>query len=258
MFVYIIGNWFTLRAGNSIKIILPPFWKGVYCLRKEFAPQSEQMLSFKSILLFTKGFVCMNAGFQVGFTFSTFLCSYFYLPFFLKMPYYTYFEVIKHCIFFLSLASLAPSLSKSDQLYLSSHNAKAYKIFYFSCNSFSGTFILVFPFHGDVVLMFRENFVCVWYLFLSLKHSKHPYFPNFSWLKFLLLPYVFFFNFEPYFIPTFWMEGTWKPMNANRKPWKLWLFWWWKIYQVYIVLLKLIWFRSGLPKHLFIELKYNK
>ena len=42
-------------------------------------------------------------------------------------------------------------------------------------------------------------------------HSEHPYYhyisfeiPNFA---------LFFQNFEPYFIPTFLMEGTWKPVQ---------------------------------------------
>ena len=30
------------------------------------------------------------------------------------------------------------------------------------------TVIQLFPFHGDVVLLFRENFICLLYLFLSL------------------------------------------------------------------------------------------
>ena len=43
---------------------------------------------------------------------------------------------------------------------------KFMKYFYFSCNSFFGTFILVLPYHGDIVLLFREN------CFLILSFSK--------------------------------------------------------------------------------------
>ena len=46
---------------------------------------------------------------------------------------------------------------------------QVYKIFHFIWKSFFGTFILAFPFHGNVVLLFRESFVCLLYLFLSLK-----------------------------------------------------------------------------------------
>ena len=43
---------------------------------------------------------------------------------------------------------------------------KLMKYFYFSCNSFFETFILVFPYLGDIVLLFREN------CFLILSFSK--------------------------------------------------------------------------------------
>ena len=46
---------------------------------------------------------------------------------------------------------------------------KFIKYFYFSCNSFFGTFILAFPFHGNAVLLFRESTIWLLYLFLSLK-----------------------------------------------------------------------------------------
>ena len=74
----------------------------------------------------------LNAGFQADPTFPYFLCSYFPLHF-IKMPYYPYFlgqkffEVTK--MYFVSLlALLARSLEKSDQLYLSRHDIKVYKI----------------------------------------------------------------------------------------------------------------------------------
>ena len=79
---------------------------------------------------------------------------------------------------------------------------KFMKYFYFSCNSFFGTFILVFPYHGDIVLLFREN--C--FLILSFSksentqniptiptfHDLNSYFcPTFSKFWALLYPYFF-------------------------------------------------------------------
>ena len=46
---------------------------------------------------------------------------------------------------------------------------KFMKYFYFSCNFFFGTFILVFPYHGDIVLLFRENY----FLILSFSKSEN-------------------------------------------------------------------------------------
>ena len=40
---------------NLVKIVSVPFWKGVYCKRKEFAPKREQILFFKSTPIFEKG-----------------------------------------------------------------------------------------------------------------------------------------------------------------------------------------------------------
>ena len=34
-------------GGNSAKIILPPFWKGVYSKRKEFAPKGSKFFPFR-------------------------------------------------------------------------------------------------------------------------------------------------------------------------------------------------------------------
>ena len=44
------------------------------------------------------------------------------------------------------------------------------KYFYFSCISCFGKFILVFPFHGNVVLLSRENVVCL--LFIISFHKS--------------------------------------------------------------------------------------
>ena len=83
---------------------------------------------------------------------------------------------------------------------------KFIKYFYFSCNSFFEMFILVFPFHGNIVLLFRENFGSL-YLFQSLKTLRT------SLLSLLFMVEIptfalFFQNLEPYFIPTFLMKGT--------------------------------------------------
>ena len=32
------GDGYSFSVDNHIKIILPPFWKGVYSARKEFSP----------------------------------------------------------------------------------------------------------------------------------------------------------------------------------------------------------------------------
>ena len=72
---------------------------------------------------------------------------------------------------------------------------KFIKHFYFSCNSFSGPFILVFPFHGNTVLLFRENFVCLLYRFLNLKTLRMSLLFKIEIPAFVLL----FQNFEPYF-----------------------------------------------------------
>ena len=35
----VMGNWYTFKGDNSIKIAFAPFWKGVYSKKKEFAPK---------------------------------------------------------------------------------------------------------------------------------------------------------------------------------------------------------------------------
>ena len=61
---------------------------------------------------------------------------------------------------------------------------KFMKYFYFSCNSFFGTFILVFPYHGDVVLLFREN--C--FLILSFSMTEKTTIPTFHDLNSYFCP----------------------------------------------------------------------
>ena len=62
------------------------------------------------------------------------------------------------------------------------------KYFYFSCNFFFGTFILVFHYNGDVVLLFREN--C--FLILSFSKSENtqniPTIPTFHDLNSYFCP----------------------------------------------------------------------
>ena len=85
-------------------------------------------------------------AFKRALLFLAFLCSYFFLvQKCLKLPKF---------VIFSSLASLARSFEKSDQFNLSRHNEKFIKCFYFNWNSFFGTFILIFPFHGNIVLLF--------------------------------------------------------------------------------------------------------
>ena len=83
------------------------------------------------------------------------------------------------------------------------------KYFYFNCNSFFGTFILVFPYHGDVVLLFREN----WFLILSFSKSENtqniPTIPTFLDLNSYRLSSGPYFSYYSYFslllicVPTF-------------------------------------------------------
>ena len=40
-------NGYTSRGGNSVKLFLPPFWKGVYFNRKEFAPHGSKFFPFR-------------------------------------------------------------------------------------------------------------------------------------------------------------------------------------------------------------------
>ena len=66
----------------------------------------------------------------------------------------------------------------------------------------------------NVVLLFRENFVSFLCLFLSLKTLRTSLL---SLLFMIEIPTfaLLFQNLEPYFIPTFSMEGTWKPATSR-------------------------------------------
>ena len=119
-----------------------------------------------------------------------FLCSYFSLLFsenallsLLVSP--KMFEVTKNCNFFprsLEVCKKWINIIWAVTMLI--------KYFYFSCNSFFGTFILVFPYHGDIVLLFREN--CS--LILSFSKSENtqniPTIPTFH-------------DWNSYFCPTF-------------------------------------------------------
>ena len=110
------------------------------------------------------------AGFQAGPTFPTFpyffLCSFFSLLFFLKLPYYPYFLVKtvwsdRKLYIFSLLTSLARCLCKNQiNLIWAAMMQKFIKYFFFSYNSFFWKLILVFPSRCNIVLLFRENFVC--------------------------------------------------------------------------------------------------
>ena len=45
-YLYIKVNWHSFRGNNSFISILPPFWKGVYSKRKEFAPLGSKFFPF--------------------------------------------------------------------------------------------------------------------------------------------------------------------------------------------------------------------
>ena len=109
------------------------------------------------------------------------------------------FEVTKNCNFFPRSLEFCKNWIN---LIWAVMMQKFMKYFYFSCNSFFGTFILVFPYHGDIVLLFREN--C--FLILSFSksentqniptiptfHDLNSYFcPTFSKFWALLYPYFF-------------------------------------------------------------------
>ena len=167
-----------------------------------------------------------------------FLCSNFFLYFFLKLPYYPYFLVQKCLkwpkivIFFLTRFAHSAFL-KIRSTYATMQ--KFIKYFTFSCNSFFGTFILVFPFHGNVVLLFRENFVCLLYLFLSLRTLRTSLLFVLSWLNFLLLPYFF-----KILSPTLSLLFPWRAHESlHEKKKKQCLYWVYNLYpQLYVFMTK--------------------
>ena len=41
------GNRYTIKGGNSFKIVLPSLWKGVYSKREEFATMGSKFFPFR-------------------------------------------------------------------------------------------------------------------------------------------------------------------------------------------------------------------
>ena len=41
------GTVYAFRVGNFVKVVLPPFLKGVYSKRKEFAPTGSKVFPFR-------------------------------------------------------------------------------------------------------------------------------------------------------------------------------------------------------------------
>ena len=39
--------YYTVRGGNCVEILSPPFWKGVFSKRKEFAPAGSKFFPFR-------------------------------------------------------------------------------------------------------------------------------------------------------------------------------------------------------------------
>ena len=163
----------------------------------------HNMQAFKWALLFPTFFLC--SYFSLLFSENA-LLSLLFSP---KM-----FEVTENCIYFPRLLCLLGVCKNQINLIWAATMQKFIKYYYFNSNSFSGTLILVFSFHCNVVLLFRENFVSFLCLFLSLKTLRTSLL---SLLFMIEIPTfaLLFQNLEPYFIPTFSMEGTWKPEHVS-------------------------------------------
>ena len=57
------GTRYILEGSNSVRLVLSPFWKGVYSKRKEFAPKGSKFFPFREDI-FSEGAWC--AGKQTG------------------------------------------------------------------------------------------------------------------------------------------------------------------------------------------------
>ena len=154
------------------------------------------------------------SGFQVGPTFPTIPTFVFVLLLFptffsenallslLFSP--KMFEVTKYCNSF--PRSLGLCKNQISLIWVATSH-KFIKYFYFSCNSFLGTFILVFPFPGNVVvLLFRENFVYSLHLLLSLKTVRTSILSLLFMIEIPTLPY-FFKLFSPTLSLLFWWRA---------------------------------------------------
>ena len=144
----------------------------IYLNRHDFVMKSSYQWCHLSTLIHQKQAFKRALLFLLFLLFPTFFCAPTFPYFFLKMPYYPYFLVKnvwsdRKLELFSSLASLV--CKNQINLIWAAMMQKFIKYFFFSCNSFFGTLILVFPSHCNIVLLFRENFVCFLCLFLSLK-----------------------------------------------------------------------------------------
>ena len=159
--------------------------------------------------IMTEALLLAYAGFQAGPTFRT-IPTFPYLFCVPTLPCFfseiallsllfspKMFEVTKNCNFFPRSLEICKNWIN---LIWTVTMQKFMKYFYFSCNSFFGTFILVFPYYGDIVLFFKENY----FLILSFSentqniptiptfHELNSYFcPTFSKFWALLYPYFF-------------------------------------------------------------------
>ena len=147
-------------------------------------------------------------------TFPTFSCFFFFFFFclffsFLKMPYF----LVQNpkcskwpkLFFFFFLARYA-RLVFTNQINLICASVKVYKIVLLQLKLLFWNiyFGISFPWYRSI--MFREKFVCL-YLFRSLKTVRTSLLFMFEIPTFVHL----FQNFEPCFISSFSMVGTWKP-----------------------------------------------
>ena len=106
---------------------------------------------------------------------------------------------------FVSFEQLGP-----DQFNLSSHNAKVHKIFllqllFLFWNIHFGS---SFPWSCSVIVQ-RKLCLLIISFSKSKKHSENPYYPYFSWSKFLLLPFFF-----KTFSPTLSQLFQWKALES--------------------------------------------
>ena len=110
------------------------------------------------------------------------------------MPYYNPYFLVQKCLKWPKIVFFFPRLLEVCKNWINLIWAVTMqmfmKYFYFSCNSCFGTFILVFPYHGDVVLYCSEKTVFLLYLFLSLKTLRTTLYP-------------YFYDLNSYFCPTF-------------------------------------------------------
>ena len=128
------------------------------------------------------------------------------LPFSPKM-----FEVTKNCNFFPRSLHLHRVCKSQINLIWAAMMWKFIKYFFFICNSFLWTFILLFSFHGNVVIVQRK--LCL--LIISFSKSESiknvPSNPTFhDWNSFFCPT---FSKFWALLYPYFFWWSTWKPAN---------------------------------------------